>query len=1305
MEKPNSYSVAPADPSRKSVLAQGSLLGVVGMALIGLVLVFPKDDLLSRLRRDTAAADQELTIAYLRNLIRTEQKDVGLRLLLAEKLIASREFDAAQTVLNQALQLASDAPQKVRIGQLDTQLAWARFKSTQERLNTLLGKAQPDVLDGRNRSTRADALQLSTQIADLTAQLEAARHVLSMKLVAAIAQFSTSKAGFALMDQANDVGVPQLSKDILQRMATLQLGFDDLLRAARVALSIGQFQWAADFYLAAKNASSGTEKRRELIVMATQTLLASGDPKAAYALAMKEFQSKDAPASGDALWWQIINWALSAGLVKDAAAHLRQVVPSEWRADQLAGQLPAKQLAVALDVALAGGDLPQATRLAQALLLQNPADAALRERYAQVLEWSNKPQEALAQWLALMQRSASERATAQVFRLAPMLFDDDALLAAWISRSQQRSLSAEELVRVVEVYERIGQPDKALAFLERSLAGSGSDAKALRILQASLLERMGQVAKATALLEQIKQDEGQLPRSQAMQLAALHMRRADFRSALAALQSYTPASTGSFDLEYWDFVADLAYEANQQNSAQSALMQLHAHSLRSGKLILRDYQLERLLRTHLEREQYPQVTSIAATIRPLLNAQAQSAPLDMLMTLWLEALASDQNSNSKRADLNQWLAALSPAQLARMDRYPEWLNRRANIYAAIGERQLAAADFRSSLAVMEDVQIRAAYWWMLVDMKDRVSLRRELMRAAPTMRLAPALLEVQGAGWQLLGQWQRALDFYRRQSRDATKAKDPLWLANYADILEQAGDAALALRVRRHAYQLLDQTMQSYSDLQQRRAVQALLLHLRLSENFSSGHEKQQLQKLLGRLLASNDLDPEVRVQAQTLVVAWALGSAHGSGPQGVSNELARRWLWLQQASKLTSDDAPSRLYAQTALALAENDLPTLDRLMEQSARQLQSIDQLSALRQLAQHNPQRRAQAATLAVELAQQQSESPRSDALQQAMEDDLLALASRVRVGSVSRSNDSLRTRGLQAAADIAISPRLRMSLELDRLSHQSNNPAALALANRSDTELRVGAKLLIDGGEISGQITQRQAWGSVAGVLLKLSKQLDKGLELITTLQLRQRSTDSAALSVAGMQDQIAVNLNYQASKALSFQTQAAHTRYATQSGASLGQSNSLGLGAVWYLRRDDPDISLRGNLRRQSSKANGSPDASTAALNPAGTVPAADFFIPQSATTLNLSLGYGLSQSLGNNRTYSRQLRPYGEIGVEQRIGANAATSAYLNLGVRTAVMGRDQLVLGLEIRPSTNTAGPRQTARELRLQYEWIGDR
>ena len=180
----------------------------------------------------------------------------------------------------------------------------------------------------------------------------------------------------------------------------------------------------------------------------------------------------------------------------------------------------------------------------------------------------------------------------------------------------------------------------------------------------------------------------------------------------------------------------------------------------------------------------------------------------------------------------------------------------------------------------------------------------------------------------------------------------------------------------------------------------------------------------------------------------------------------------------------------------------------------------------------------------------------------------------------------------------------------------------------------------------------------------------------------------------------------------FATGNTYALYRTQGGAAVGRSTRVGANASYVLRRDHPDWTAKLAFQRNLTHAEGQPEAPTASLVPGNTIPNARFFVAPSSTSWDASVGWGLSQSIDNVQAYSRAWRPYGELGLGWRkvSGESGQASGLLSVGARGSVAGRDQLAIGLALRPALagqmgqGAPAGGKTARELRVQYEWTGD-
>ncbi len=1283
MAQAPSYSVAPNDAKRSRILSWGGLLGIIALAIGALVLVFPKKDLLTLLRSESATENSDLTVAYLRNIIRTEPKDLGLRLLLVEKLMARGDLDGARLTLTEAQTLARTSAA--------TQQAWDQWDLAwwQARLR------QAKTL-GREDQRREAATELLARLKRSIGTVNTPARVFASIITAAELR---AAIGAPASQQALDAELVQ--DQLLARLMSLPSASGaDLSRGASLALGQGRFQLSSDLYFAARRKAVLPDERFKLLQQGVQSLLAAGQPRAAWLAAMREAQPLEAAGTmadpianpiAYATWWWLAELALAAAEPREAALALRHVVAVNAGAAALAKSLSPARLQLAWDTFAAAGDLPAALKVAEAALAAQPQSALWLERKAQVAEWSGLAPLALAAWLQLLKQGASERALANVFRLSPMVYDDNALLAAWLALSRQRRLSADEVAKVVEVYERLGSVDAALAFVRQLRAGAPTaDTTAQLIgMEAKLLERAGRAAEAIALLEQLR--PGGLGRDDAMRLASLHLRQGNLPLALRALQAARPAAGGAsavFDEAYWELVADLAYETGQRALAQDALDRLIA----SGKP--QSYQAERAIRLRLDNNRISEALQLAAQLYPRF-------PDDKILYAWLDAVEAQKTPIGLRG----LLAALLPQHRQKLEASPDFLARRASLLVRLGDIDLARADYQQVLALRpEHAHTRVSYWWLLVDQQDKTALRGELARRGRAARGDAANKEIYGevmaAAWQLLDEPQLALAALQGAARG--RVNDFLWLMNYADVLDRTQRQSQALRVRRHAWLVAQRAAAKPADAEQAR--QALVAQLRLAADFAGGDKKARLWRDLGLLVSqpkgAAQASPQRR-QAQELVGAWLLSEGQF--------DAARRWLWQLHAARMA---APA--YQELAVALSQNDLQALVRLLDRAetafngaaagqdraaaGERLSPQDRLAALRQLLS-----RDESATLGFELAQRRPEGD-SDEAQQALQDDLLARASRVSVQERTRNAGVLTRQEIRANAAIVASPHLKFTLDMGIARDRSNNTAQIAATPAHDRELRAGLETHTPWGELKAQLGVRDALATVPSLLLQLTTRVASHSVLQLEAAKGERSEESSAMSVAGNRDRVAASLSLRAGDRLDGQASLASSRFQTQTGAALGSSVDAALTGNWTLRRDYPDVRVQSQLRRSVVRADGQPDAATALLQPGGATPGVGLFLGPSSTAVSISLGVGLAQA--DPGVYSRAWRPWGEIGFETRqtLGVRQ-TQGLLRFGANGSVAGRDQLSVNLDVRPGSGGLSGAQGTRELRLQYDLFFDR
>ena len=1253
MASPPSYSVAPDDRGRSRILSWGALGGIVVLAIGALVLVFPKSDLLTLLRGETDQGNRDLTVAYLRNIIRTEPKDLSLRLLLVEKLLGGGELSQARQALADALPLA----RTTTVGLAD----WNRW-------DLVLWQAQlGQAIDG---GKDADIRQAATELlARLKRSADSASNATQV-----FASISTANALAAMLGSSQPALTPQIQAMQDALLASL-LGLPsatgpELARGATLALAAGRLPLASDLFFAARRKTTAVDARLQLLKSGVQALLATGDSRKAWQAALRE----TAPLPpDDGAWWYIAQLALGAGEPREAGAALHNVIAPTAGVNLLAKTLTAEQRQLAWDTFAAAGDLNAALLISEAALIAEPQSALWLERKAQMSEWAGLAPQALAAWLELMKRGASQRALNNVFRLSPMLYDDDALLAAWLALAKQKKLTMGEVAKIIETYERSGSVEGALGFIRKLSASTApSDTASTtqwRTLEARLLDRAGRPDEAMVIFEQLR-PEG-LTSADAMRMATMYLKKGNLLLAVRALQA-ARVTQGAFDEGYWAMLADVAYDAGERAIAEQALDQVIAN----GKPEI--YQAERAIRGRTDSNRVAEALQLAA------NLYARF-PEDKIVFAWLDAISA-QKSPAGLADLMLTLRA--PHRRA-LEASPVFLERRAGLYARLGNTVLAKRDYTQALSIKPDnSQLRAAYWWLLVDQRETALLRSEIGRVSAVQRRSPVYSEVLTAAWQLLGEPRQALALMQRETK--ARSSDFLWLMNYADVLDSADRATAALRVRRYAWLLAQRAAARPAGKEQ--AKNALITQLRLAAEFAGGPDKARLWRGLGDLLKVSQASTESaqKQQVQELVGAWLLSEGRF--------DAAQRWLWQLHAARLA---IPA--YQELALALGQNDKEALARLLDkadsQQASSISPQDRLNALRELGLTD-----ESASLGMEQGFKRAEGL-DDEAQRDLQEDLLTTASRTGVQSRTRQDPALMRQEIKTSAQLVLNPKLKLSFDLTSSSTRTRDTNVIAATPAHDREARVGMDVNTPWGDLKAQAVIRDALAQVNGVYLQLTTKLNSQASLRLEAARNERSEESSAMALAGVRDRVGATLNLRASDRFDGQVYLGSNRFRTQTGAPLGNSVDAFVTGNWYVRRDYPDIRVQSQLRRSVMRATGQPDAATALLVPGGTVPGVGFFLGPSSTAWSNSIGFGLAQS-NPLASYSREWRPWGEIGIETRqtLGERQ-TQSLLRLGVKGMVRGRDQLNLNLDIRPGTGGLSGGQGTRELRLQYDIYFDR
>jgi hypothetical protein len=1300
MQERRSPSTADAEDTRGQgrarVLSPLSLLGLAACVGGALYLLFPKHSLIQQVQSERG--NDQLTAGYIAALLRTEPANHELRLLLAEKRFAMGQFDAARDALEPAA-LSGDPLLQRRV--------------------TLL----------EYRILRAEAAALTP---DTPARTEAQARLRSLLSRYAGESWNPQQL-MEFARHARALGDSALAARFNARLATSELTVlpEWLAEAAQVALSTGDYAGSAQLYFSARHRADNLADRRTYFLKAVATLrsgnllrealaaadreigdlrddeivlaelarlaLAAGDPARAqgYVRRMLRMSAREAaPATGFArvtpadpptsrtspaarprdLFERALDWLVTPAAAAEAAVASTPARPAP-AASTAPPALPASPAlrpydeplyTLAFDVFLANGNVADAWRVADAAVAQRPNDIAWRRRLAQVSEWSGKSQDALRHWITIAKQSTgapADEAWGAVLRLAPGLQDDEALLAAWQREAGRRALSLDEQQRVAGIYETLGRPADGVAFLNGQFARHANPG--ILDAMAALQERSGRIDDAIVTLDRLRALPGAKPdAAQALRLATLLFLRADFARAYRVLQDLRntlPATPREEDAPYWKLFADLAWQLQDDAGATEAYGRLQA----GGRASADD--VERLVQ--LLRDSQP------AEARRLAQFSWNQWRSMSGLLVALELANSERDYRTMKILMDD----VRPEDEAQLEGNSFYYTLRAGYYQGTGDRRGAMAEYRRALQSRPaDADLRLAYLWLLIDGRDpaeRGELRQKL-REWGNAGEAP-WWDAYAAAHIALGEPHRALPWLSRQA--AAHADDYLWLANYAETLEEAGQAGMAERVRRHAWiqaRRPEAVARRAGDAGERR--DALLAYTRLALRRAPGDGSLNAMRRLLRedlLAPARANSPTGSPQAATatdpsaanadkpaperaldaavseLLLAWSLGEEH--------IDAARQWMFQRFARRVESP-----AWADISLALAERDRTRLAELLDdpQRAAALPEAARIDAARELGRTKLARDLGLAALA--------RQPDNDDIHLRLATDLLAGAASV------IARDTLFERGALHGHEESVryqawaTPQLRLAAEVLVYRQSSGDASVLTGVPSSDRSVVLSAlwRHSLDNGETEAQVAERTGVGRFNSLRLSHTRPFDERLSGTFALSSRERATESVALGIGGHKNEASAALNWRISSREYLSARAWGARFHTQSDAPLGSGHGLSMEAGYRIRTEYPDFNVR--LSRQAShfEAGDGSDTASIVLSPGAIAPPpGSFFMPQSFKLWGINAGFGTD--LREQR--SRAIRPYADFG---RTVSSASGSGYNWLiGAGGSVLGPDHL--------------------------------
>ncbi|MFN3544343.1 MAG: tetratricopeptide repeat protein [Thiobacillus sp.] len=1242
-------SSARLDGGRQRLIHPAWVLGFGAAVLLTLVAVFPFKRLSEQLLH--ADLNQALAERYIIVLLKTDPGNADLRLTLIRQLIRNGKLDEAAAWLETVR--AGDRGTDYEIARLELQLARVRQ----------LPRDDPN--------TRQSILET-------------------------LAQLATASLGPQQLDELGDMAAAlhdaALALRFYRRLARTDAGMDSRVLASKgeTLLGLGQYRLAAELYFLAQENARRADERLRLLLRGVRILQAGGLLKEA--VAEGEQRGGEFMQQRDYLVF-MIRLALAANDPAAADRFSRRLLSISWleklrlaampqfRPVALGGGSERLEVAPALlprtfdeevyslawQAFLANRNLKDAWRVAASAVKQQPDSLLWRERLAQVSEWTQRPREALDAWLWLARKTNAEQAWQGVLRLAPGLFDYDALLQAYRHEVASGRGNPALWQRIAESYEYLGDARAGLAYLEQLLARR-RDPELLRII-AGMAQRLGDAERALSALQEVRR-LGRDSEDLAVREAVLHVSAGRLEAAYAALTGLPEPSPAA--AEYWQLRAELARLLAHDDDAVAAYRVLHA----SGVPRLQDTQ---------------NLVALLAARHPLEAAQLAEAGWRRSQdaTLYLQALSLYEQAQAWRQAGRLLEEARGPLFDALREQDAFWRLKAAWAEHAGDLRQARESWETALVLVPDDDDIKVALLWLLIQQQDRSALARRLVLWREDARRDGRLADAFSAAHAQLGEPEQALAW--AQSQLPAHREDFLWLMNYADLLDLAHRQELAQRLRWALWRQRQLAGPALADRTVRTGV------VRLALLYQPGDRAESVLRHALRQAGNESLAPELRAVAERdSRNADELALGHFLSQE--ASDRAAAWLLARHAQRVAAPD-----WAASLLALQTGDTAAQARLLDEE-RAIPLYDRIYAAR-----GTGRVRLAQTLAFDGMVRYDWD---DTLHQQLFETALPLASAYTAGGMMRDDGNIETDALRLGFAWQPEARWRLGLALERGRDRVVNAHAVLLRGPLVDGLNAayGLSATYDQLQLTGLsqaytdtqavLTYRHDEGETAlrlGARCRFDCQAVAGFMHATRIQrldaqfrldFNQPATESAQLRLLGEKDSLQARLQWNFSRREYLAATLQHDRYGLEGGEALGAGTGVMGEAGWRIRTEYPNFMLRLNASQWRFSDTGGllPESALplsaarwntlARIDPSLGIPGTALSgvnVPSSAFLPQNFAAYGINFGFGENvrRDYSRAWRPYLDLG----IGRNSVTGLTWNwlAGVAGSVIGGDHL--------------------------------
>ena len=892
---------------------------------------------------------------------------------------------------------------------------------------------------------------------------------------------------------------------------------EELAEGGNIAMQNNEQRDSAKFYWAAYNKSTEISGKTQYALKTIQALWAGNFVQKALLIAMK---LPEPMINNRKTLLYLSRLAIAANRLDIAQNYaLKSLIQSNTNMMKKLRATPYDDEAYKLlfQILTYQANIKAAFQLASIALTKKPAELEWHANVAQTATWIGDYNTSMKEWLYVVKHEKSIKTLKYAMSIAKLLGYDTVLLDmlnVYLVRKPSDTHASLELARVQN---QIGQPMRALFTLKKLNTFHAS--RASEELTAIIYQDIGEWGKALKIWQKIDIHFG--PNTQSvMAQASIYYTQGQFRKAVNVLKTGIPTADAN-NKEFWETLGELAWIINDRTLAILS----YSHNLNDSSNLLLLVDLEKLTQP-LQAIKYS-LKGWALFHNPLFffNALNLAEPLNQLQTV------------------RHLLVGLTNEQLNIVEQSQVFWQALAKQCAIFGtessQRQVLVEGIKQ---LPESHQLKSDLLWLVITSGEAVNMKT-LMNEWYEQHLLndSTLWHAFAEGFGALNQLYLAISIF--QDHLPANIHNEQVIIDYASLLEKALLYQQAYDIRHYLWQKLllqlDQQTPLNSETQQ--------TITQLSSYFVSGTEQFQLMNALMQHRDDQNLN---------IVLNWL-----------IQNNYFDFVAYLK--AYYINHELPDRI--NIFLALAKNDLPTLQKIMEQTKKTLPRADHINAAVRL---------ENTRMAEELAfAELTERPLANEIYSEFIQYALSDANNVNLLQEYEQFIDLTGPRTKFETKLRLTNAWKINPYINIWDLKTNNPKLITNVPAEDFQTGIKLEQKIHRGNVIYSLGYRKALNGFMPVDIDLNYKLTSRWQVNVNIGYNQEVQQTPYLRIGGTQDQLGSSLFYNIAKYDSLQAELQGFNYYSQNRHYLANGYYLhGLYEhKFWSTYPDYTIGLFGNL--------------------------------------------------------------------------------------------------------------------------------